>query len=216
MSPELALVDPVLGEQARAWLPQPDDTLERVERLVRAHRIAASSVLWTQPSHRPTDRRSAGLAGIVTAAVLVLGLLVGVRVDFGGNPVGADTTESGKPALGVPGPEALPMRARPSQPTQKAKTQKLSPSLDAATPRRFVWAPVEHASGYQVVLFQGSSLVFSGDTTRAEVSIPASWRFAGRHRTLEPGEYRWYVWPVVSGRRASEAIVRAKLVIPPR
>lgn len=216
MSPELALVDPVLGEQARAWLPQPDDTLERVERIVRAHRMAASSEPWTQPSRRLTDRRSAGVAGGVAAAALVLALLVGVRVDLGGNPAGADTTEIAAPARDVSGSETLPTRARPNPPTRKAKTPKLSRPTRAVTPRRFVWAPVERASSYQVVLFRGSSLVFSADTTRAEVSIPASWRFAGRHRTLEPGEYRWYVWPVVSGRRASEAIVQAKLVVPPR
>src|SRR5919108_3250492 len=42
ISPELVLIDPALSGHARTWLPGPGDTLRRVERLVHAHRIAAS------------------------------------------------------------------------------------------------------------------------------------------------------------------------------
>jgi hypothetical protein len=80
--------------------------------------------------------------------------------------------------------------------------------------RRFVWAPVASASGYHVELFKGSTLIFRDETTKPEVLIPSRWRFGGRLRRLEPGEYRWYVWPVTGGQRETEAIVQAKLLVP--
>jgi hypothetical protein len=42
LSPELALVDAVLGEDARSTLPPGDDTIARIELLTRAHRILAA------------------------------------------------------------------------------------------------------------------------------------------------------------------------------
>jgi hypothetical protein len=42
VSPELALVDQALGDRERSSLPQTDDTLGRLELLVRAHRIAVA------------------------------------------------------------------------------------------------------------------------------------------------------------------------------
>ncbi|MGH3077701.1 MAG: hypothetical protein ACRDPZ_05895 [Gaiellaceae bacterium] len=62
-------------------------------------------------------------------------------------------------------------------------------------------------------LFDGPSRIFSADTKRPAVVVPASWRLDGRVRRLEPGEYLWYVWPVVAGRRATQAIVQARLAV---
>ena len=235
VSPELALVDPVLAEHARAWLPQPDNTLERVERIVRAQRIAASRARRmeelglgdsssaaaaakraTRTSRTTADRRSAVIAGGVTAVVVVAALLVGVRIDLGGNPADADSTAIAEPSAAVPEPEASVTVSTPETPTPDAKSQGPQRPPKAPTPRRFVWAPAARASGYDVAFFRGSSVVFSARTTRPEVSLPASWMRGGRRQTFEPGAYRWYVWPVVSGRRASEAIVQAKLVVPRR
>ena len=41
ITPELALVDPVLAELARSRLAEPDDTLARVGALVQTSRIAS-------------------------------------------------------------------------------------------------------------------------------------------------------------------------------
>jgi hypothetical protein len=30
---------------------------------------------------------------------------------------------------------------------------------------------------------------------------------------LEPGDYRWYVWPIVAGTRGTKAIVQTTLTI---
>ena len=248
VSPELALVDPVLAEHARSWLPHPDDTLARVERIVRAQRIAASRARRmeelrfrdsssaaaaaeraSRASRTTADRRSAAIAGGVTAIVVVAALLVGVRIDLGGDPADADSTAIAEASAAVPEPEAPRTVSAPETPTPNAKSQgpwrppkaptpHRSPPRPskAPTPRRFVWAPAARASGYDVAFFRGSSLVFSAKTKRPDVSLPASWMRGGKRQTLEPGAYRWYVWPVVSGRRASEAIVQAELVLPRR
>ena len=252
ITPELALVDPALADHARSWLPQPDDTLERIVRIVRANRIAASrtrqmaalgvphrglsasdSELPMRGSLTTAHRRSVVLVGGVTAAAAVAALLVGVRIDLQGNPAVADTAPITEPAVD---PSSSTVRSRPAPLSPTTAERRVRPGSETvrtrpptrptgrnvpssprrqnvAAPRRFVWAPSESASGYYVAFFRGSTLVFSAETARAEVSIPSSWTLAGRRRELEPGEYRWYVWPVVSGTRQSTAIVQAKLVV---
>jgi hypothetical protein len=74
---------------------------------------------------------------------------------------------------------------------------------------------VAGAGGYHVEFFLGSKKVFAADTERPEIALPPRWRFGGVERTLVPGDYRWYVWPVVSGRRAAEAVVQARLAVSP-
>ena len=80
--------------------------------------------------------------------------------------------------------------------------------------RRFAWVPGAGATGYHVEFFQGPTLIFEADVREAAVTVPRTWTYAGRRRTLEPGVYRWYVWPVENGSRASRAIVQARLVVP--
>jgi hypothetical protein len=257
VSPELALVDPTLAAHARDWLPDPGDTIRRVERLVQAHRIASARAgragalgipeRFREPhDQRPTTRpgsahrRPVVLAGSLAAGALVAALLVGVRVDLGGSPAGADTAAIGQvPETAVdlqrPNPQesAKPKRtnlqrpntqasAKPARtkktPVEKTQRKPVTGSIPTsrATPRRFAWAPVSGASGYHIEFFRGSSLVFSADSTRPEVSIPVYWGFRGKREALSPGEYRWYVWPLISGKRAAGAIVQAKLEIPSR
>ena len=257
VSPELALVDPALGEHARAWLPSPEDTLDRIERIVRARRLAASrAALRTDVRALPTreaptpygspaprtrtartavgQRRPALVAGGVAAAILVAALLVGVRVDVRGTPAGADTTTISAAPVEPPVPvrQPTPRRKKPktqsnsgtSKTPQKApssgrsKTPQTAPTrqTNPAAPRRFAWAPVEGASGYHVEFFRGSARVFSADTRGPDVSLPRAWKLGGERRTLVPGEYRWYVWPIVAGRRSSKATIQAQLVVPQR
>jgi hypothetical protein len=67
-----------------------------------------------------------------------------------------------------------------------------------------------------VELFKDSNRVFSGETTKSQVTIPARWHDGKQARSLEPGTYRWVVWPIVSGTRSSRAIVQSNVVIPSR
>lgn len=94
--------------------------------------------------------------------------------------------------------------ARPRRPSQETRVPG----------RRFAWAPSPGASGYHVELFRGSALIFRAETNKPEVVIRRRWRLNGRDRRLEPGAYRWYVWPLVDGRRKAKAIVQAKVVVP--
>jgi hypothetical protein len=125
-------------------------------------------------------------------------------------------------------PTAAPLRAIPEQQQPSASTGPTEgvnesaarprsprrPTGAAARSRRFVWAPVVGATGYHVELFKGSALVFRDETRKPEILIRTRWRFNGRDRRLEPGAYRWYVWPLVNGQRNAKAIVQAKLVVP--
>jgi hypothetical protein len=238
VSPELVLIDPTLAEHARAHLADTGDTLLRIERLIQAGRrpvlgakgttldgfeMVSSSVDSRSIPDRPQRKahgRSVVLAGVAAVAVLITSLLAGVRIDFGGDPAGADATarqpqtviSRAAPAVGAAS-QASPRRSSRGASRSHGKDDR---SGSAAGSRRFAWAPVPGASGYHVELFRGRSLVFSVDTTDAQVSIPARWNRSGQRMTLRPGEYRWYVWALRSGVRASSAIVQARLDIPPR
>ena len=89
----------------------------------------------------------------------------------------------------------------------------VAPTSASSESRRFAWAPVEGASGYQVELFRDGNLAFAAQTPKPEIRIPAKWRFDRREFRLADLEYRWYVWPIVEGKRSPTAIVQARLVV---
>jgi hypothetical protein len=79
------------------------------------------------------------------------------------------------------------------------------------------WTPVRGARYYNVQLFRDGRKVLSRWPAAAKLQLRPSWRFAGRERRLQPGTYRWYVWPGL-GRRAERrfgALVgRSRFVVP--
>ncbi|MDQ3671834.1 MAG: hypothetical protein M3364_05270 [Actinomycetota bacterium] len=169
---------------------------------------------------RSGSRRPAVLAGGIAAGTLVIALLVGVRIDVRGTPAGADITVGDEvPALSAPaaprtGVGTPTAGGRPKHRRRTARAPHMT--APAPTPQRFAWAPTPNASAYHVELFRGSSKVFEADTKHPAMTIPARWVFDQRRQSLEPGSYRWYVWPLVSGTRASSAIVQSSLVVPAR
>lgn len=203
-SPELVLVDPDLGAAARARLPDV------------AAGIAASplrpapgpALTFRRPRATPRDlvaqlilrareRRVSWTRGCAVVTVLVL-----LLVDMGA--VGERSVDVGvpvvPPAVGSPAPPAGGVKTnnRPAR----------------AIERRFVWAATSDASGYHVEFFRGAHRVFARDTRAPEIVLPAHWTYAGRARSLQPGRYTWYVWPVIAGRRAASAAVQATVSIP--
>jgi hypothetical protein len=198
VSPELVLVDPGLAEWARSDLPAPPDTLEELG-VARARQIPALA----PRTRRPRKWRSRVATGIGLLIVLAgTAFLVGSRADVD-RPRAAPLT-----AIAAP----QPPDARTSEPVNEARSPRRSTGVAQAT-RRFSWPPVAGASGYHVELFKGSALVFRDETKKPEILIRRVWRFNGLERRLEPGTYRWYVWPLVGGRRKAEAIVQARLEV---
>lgn len=107
----------------------------------------------------------------------------------------------------TPATKPAPKRAvTPKSPAPaSAKPPVLPAGLDTpAGPRRLAWAPVSGVSRYDIQLFRGNTLVFSGTSKTASYEL---------RKRLEPGTYLWYVWPVRNGIRDSVAVVRASLKI---
>jgi len=210
VSPELALVDPSLAEWARERLPNPLEqaALARISsQLVDAAPTPSRARTRVSASRVRRRRRWVGTIAAAAAGLAAILLLTDVQLEIGKTPASADTTaieespEAPAPPVVTRPPTASPRNARPRAPL-------------AAEPQRFAWAPSPGATSYQVELFRASEKVFAADTTVPAITIPASWTFAGRRRTLAPGDYRWYVWPVASGSRAAHATVQAKLTVP--
>jgi hypothetical protein len=192
VSPELALVDPELASALRAGLA----------RAPRPSSPAAPGARIRVPAPAPPARPAWRAAAVASAILVALFVLVDLRV--GGRNEGAPGVETAQ--LGTVPPST---GRKPGQTAPKGR----KPTPAAPASRRFAWAPVAGASGYEVEFFRGESRVFSGRSSRAALTLPARWRIAGRRESLTPGRYRWYVWPIVAGKRSSSAVVRATLEV---
>jgi hypothetical protein len=70
-----------------------------------------------------------------------------------------------------------------------------TPGTVTRVPPTVRWAADKKARFYNVQLYRGKTKVLSLWPDTASLRLPRSWSFAGRHRTLEPGTYRIFVWP---------------------
>lgn len=74
----------------------------------------------------------------------------------------------------------------------------LSPAPGArvsiTAPPRLVWTPAKKASYYNVQLIRGRR-VLSVWPARPGFQLRRTWIYNGRRYRLQPGVYRWYVWP---------------------
>jgi hypothetical protein len=206
VSPELALVDPRLAEQARKRLPAPPDTLDALGVASTAPPAALPA-----PSHRPRRWRSRVMTWAGMLVILAgTAFLIGSRADV--------QSPTASPPAAIAEPQAPAARTDASEPVTGSSASTATPRRPtgaATATRRFAWAPVVGATGYHVELFKGSSLIFRDDTKKPEILIRRRWRFNGRERRLEPGAYRWYVWALAGDQRNANAIVQARLVVAP-
>jgi hypothetical protein len=191
VSPELALVDPELASELRAGFAPPPRRPPPLD--VPGARIRVPAPV---PPATPAWRGVAVASAIVVAVFVLVDLHVGGRNEPAS---GVETTQLG----------TVPPSTGQSQTTPKSG----NPTPAAPASRRFAWAPVSGASGYEIAFFRGRSRVFFGRSSRAALTLPARWRISGRRESLKPGRYRWYVWPIVAGKRSSTAVVRATLEV---
>jgi hypothetical protein len=235
VSPELALVDPELAASARASLPEPRAAPRRSGPSARVQVGDASAQALTALSNAalatndergspaPAERSWRVLISVAAVSILSL-LLFDVRVQVGKTPASAEAPQN--PPAAAATLSRAPVPSVPRRRVQKGSVSRAPvPSVprrrvqkgvkDTAKPgaRRFAWAPAPGASAYHIEFFRGSELAFSANTTGPELTVPAVWKDVRGTHSLVPGEYRWYVWPVHSGTRASTAIVRAKLLV---
>jgi len=215
LSPELALVDPSL--RAAAQQERIADVADRVPRMVSTavppltvghERFitlarAVEAVDWPEPSSR--DRRSRSWRLVVAvASVTILGLLlVDVRVPLERTPAAGRASAIGMSGAGDAATAQVAQPRRSPTPEIRVGSQS----------RRFAWAPIDNASGYHVEFFRGPLRVLARNTSESQITIPAHWRVDRRRESFVPGDYRWYVWPIMSGQRASRAIVQAELAV---
>jgi hypothetical protein len=219
VSPELVLIDPVLAAEERARLAQkPVSRSVAVRDLSRDARTAVQPITTTARQARDSSRFERGrkratwphLTAVAVGSALLI-LLLDVRVDVGRTPASAGSPE------GVPGTvKPTPVAPRSgAEAKAEAALKTVHPPMRAQTPvpRRFAWAPVAGADAYRVELFRDDDLVFVATSRSAEITVPARWTLAGKAHKLAAGEYRWYVWPIVAGRRAQSAVVQATLTV---
>ena len=214
VSPELALVDPELAAWARTRLTDPAH-VHAAQQFRRLTAVATNERLVVADTESRSEQRGFRVLVGVAAVLVVTLLLADVRVQVGKSGASAEappsTTRSGLGATtGTSSRPGAPTRRSPSTGEPPSRTQ----SRSAAEPRQLAWAPVPDAEAYHVELYRDDTRIFAAETQRAVVTVPARWTLNGRVRTLAPGELRWYVWPLVDGRRSTAAIVQATLSIP--
>lgn len=231
-SPETVLVDSELAAHAREQLDHPDDTIARIEREVRVRRLAALHVAASDETPVPSERRTlpvpdvndgrrprASLAVGTSTAVVIIALLFAVNADLRGSPGDAHGDALNRPTVLAPTGATRPAAREATDdrraPVRVSHRTPAGRAAQQAAPRRFAWAPVPGASAYHVEFFRGDERVYAAQKPRAHLDLPWAWTFRGRVHRLEPGTYRWYVWPIVSGLRRTEATVQAELDVRP-
>jgi hypothetical protein len=242
VSPELALIDPELAAAARALLPYPAPAsvarprapagaARRVE--VALEEPVAEAPVAGAPVGAPRRRYRRLLTTGVPAllATLVLALIVIVDWQDRGMPRLLEPTDAlpsptarapiaTSPPAGTtarsattPPPTTTARSATTPQPTTRATTEP-APETEPAG-QTFVWAASPGAAAYEFQLFRGESRIFRTRVAEPRLQLPQEWRDGGRDQSLEPGTYRWYVWPISEStqRRSRVATVQARLVI---
>jgi hypothetical protein len=92
----------------------------------------------------------------------------------------------------------------------------LSPAPGARVSRtsapRLVWTPVKGARYYNVQLTRVRR-VLSAWPVRPSFQLRRTWTYRGRRYKLQPGVYRWYVWPRISAGRYGRLLGSSTFVV---
>jgi hypothetical protein len=219
ISPELVLVDPDLGAEARAALPD-----YPWPRPVRIEPPAARGRRWRIP--RP-------LVGplLFLAALVILGLMALRSVDRPTFAADAVSTPSPQPPAITPTPQpsaprstqpqaAPKKRARKAVPRERPRTSpKRTPRARTQTPSRatrstrakrrvkpsfkpartFSWPRQTAAAFYQVTFLRNGRMFYRTRIGPPRLELPSRIQFT-------PGRYHWIVRPVINGALAKPIV----------
>ena len=76
------------------------------------------------------------------------------------------------------------------------------PGSSVTAPPRLAWRATPGAVLYNVQLYRGGEKILSAWPRGPRLRLSRGWRYGGQRHTLEPGTYRWYVWPAFrSGKK---------------
>jgi hypothetical protein len=195
VSPELALVDPVLRRRLQAleqerppfqWTPPP-----RAPAAVQPQGSDVPNAQLASTRGRRTSSSSLGRPGLSVVAIACAAAFV----------LGAK----------LAGPSALPPAAvnGPASSAQLVPPSDLRGTVNRSR-QRLAWAPVAGATGYQVAFYHQSERVYLAHTTLPRVDL--SWAV---RQALPHGALVWYVWPTHGGRPDSSPVVHSQLSLAP-
>ena len=233
VSPELALVDPVLAERRRTALSPLAgiDCCTATERLElpssatseRRRRAAwlgtvpvlavAAALLWAtlglQAEVRDAARRAAVAADRVTVAK------VPDVTNGKGTRVAGDREAGTDPVPIVRDRGTRDPRSRPAgvaaQPRQRGTTRATAHSFSG---RRggvtLVWPRVRDAEWYEVRVVRGTRLIFLATSRLPRLPLPETWRRNGVSMRVRSSDHV-FVWPVRAGGRDARPVVDGAL-----
>jgi hypothetical protein len=141
--------------------------------------------------------------------------------DIAGNT--GSRTVSGVPTASPAEPVAAgspAMVAAPPGAPRPAARRLIAPAPGAIVtvghPPLLRWTLVRRARYYNVQLFRGGRKLLTAWPYRPRYQLETRWTYAGKPRRLEPGRYRWMVWPGYGPRSKAdygEAIGRSTFVV---
>jgi hypothetical protein len=181
----------IAGNMAGTALPfKYDATAPSIFGLTAAHGNRSAQISWRKSSDtkavevfRTPGRKGQGESGIYRGSatgVRDTGLVVGRTYEY--RVIGIDEAANrAEQRLNFVATGAL------LSPTPGLRiTMKSPPTL--------AWVRVKRATYYNVQLIRGRK-VLSAWPTRTSFRLRRTWLYNGRRYRLEPGVYRWYVWP---------------------
>ena len=181
----------IAGNMAGTALPfKYDATAPRIFGLTAAHGNRSAQISWRKSTDtkavevfRTPGRNGQGESGIYRGSgtgVKDTGLIVGRKYEY--RVIGVDEAAN-----------------RAEQKLDLVATGALlspTPGLRITTksPPTLVWAPAKGATYYNLQLIRGRK-VLSAWPVRPSYRLRRTWLYRGRRYRLQPGVYRWYVWP---------------------
>ena len=182
----------IAGNMAGTALPfKYDATAPSVFAVTAVHGNRSAHISWRKSSDtklvevfRTPGRNGQGESGIYSGSATGFqdkGLVVGRKYEY--RVIGADEAAN-----------RVEQRL-----TFVATGALLSPTpglrIASKSPPTLVWAPVRKATYYNLQLIRAGRKVLSAWPSRPGYRLRRTWLYKGRRYRLQPGVYRWYVWP---------------------